>query len=309
MTAASAAGRRDPALLHHYDAVPGRERGIVGTATTRDGLVLLTRHWAADGTPWARVLLVHGLSEHSGRYERVGGWLAGAGVDAWAYDYRGWGASDGPPGHVERWDDHLDDLGERIVALRALSPDLPLVVYGHSLGGLITTGYLLAETPARPRPDLVVLSGSGLLSNFPAWLVAAVRVLGRIIPTYRPPRTRDDDVLSRDPEVGRRFAADPLLGRGSVGFGHKGFRQQVRAQRGLELLAAGGRPFPVPALVLHGADDGLVPPRAAEWYRPLGGVEVRVRAGLRHELHNEPEGEAIVGEVVDWIRERTKERR
>jgi alpha-beta hydrolase superfamily lysophospholipase len=297
-------GRRDAALLHHYEAVPGRERGSVGTATTRDGLTLLARHWPADGTAWARVLVLHGLSEHSGRYERVGGWLARAGLDTWAYDQRGWGASDGQPGHAARWDDYLDDLGERVAALRALEPALPVIVYAHSLGGLITTEYALFETPGRPRPDAVVLSGAGLLSIYPWWLIAMARILGKVVPTWRPPRTGGGETLSRDPEVARHFAADPLLGRPSAGFGYEGLRQQVRAQRGLETLRAEGKPFPVPALVMHGDDDGLVPFKVVDWFRPLGNVEVRPYAGLRHELHNEPEGEEVVADVIAWLRGR-----
>lgn len=299
---------QDPGL-HHYDRVEGVPLGTLGVSTTRDGLDLLTRHWPAIGPdganvgrPWARVLLVHGLSEHSGRYERVAGWLARAGLDVHAYDQRGWGASEGQRGHATRWDDYLDDLGERVAALQVLSPSLPVAVYGHSLGALITTEYVLFDAAGRPRPDRVVLSGTGLLSNYPWWLVTAARIMGRLTPTYRPPRTNNGHTLSRDPEVSRRFSADPYLGSPSAGFGYLGLREQVRAQQALEALAAANRPFPVRALALHGEADGLVPFRAVDWFRPLSGVDVRPYAGLRHELHNEPEGESVVADVIAWLR-------
>ena len=64
----------------------------------------------------------------------------------------------------------------------------------------------------------------------------------------------------------------------------------------------------LPTLVLHGLDDGLVPAEASEILGSLPNVERRTYPGLRHELHNEPEGPAIVDEIIAWIRARTAER-
>ena len=90
----------------------------IGRAVSADGTELLTRHWTADD-PWASVLIVHGLGEHSGRYEHVGEHLAAAGLAAHAYDHRGNGASGGRPGDIDRWSRYHDDLEERLVAVRA----------------------------------------------------------------------------------------------------------------------------------------------------------------------------------------------
>src|SRR6476620_10052629 len=73
------------------------------TALARDGTELLVRHWTAPGQPWASVLLVHGLAEHSGRYEHVGQQLAAAGIDPYAFDLRGFGGSGGPRASIDRW--------------------------------------------------------------------------------------------------------------------------------------------------------------------------------------------------------------
>ena len=131
-------------------------------AVAGDGTLLLTRSWSARGEPWAVVLLVHGLSEHSGRYEHVGEWLSEAGLEVRAYDQRGFGASGGRRGDVRTWRLLLDDLEARLGAARR--PGLPLVLYGHSMGGLLCTEY--AES-RRPQPDLLVLSSPGLDSGHP----------------------------------------------------------------------------------------------------------------------------------------------
>src|SRR5688500_3923517 len=129
----------------------------------RDGTPLVVRHWAVQsGEPWASMVLVHGLAEHSGRYEHVGGQLADAGIEGFALDLRGFGASGGPRASVERWSQLHDDLEERVVAARSGAPERPLVLYGHSLGGLISLGYVL---DGRSRPDLLVLSAPAIAAR------------------------------------------------------------------------------------------------------------------------------------------------
>src|SRR6185295_14484050 len=138
---------------------------IVRHVAAADGTDLLVRHWPADeaeaggawaGPPWAHVLLVHGLGEHSGRYEHVGDQLTGDGLDVTAYDHRGMGGSGGRRGDVDRWSRFHDDLAERLTDVRTdAAGRRPVVLYAHSLGGLIAAGYLLSD---RPKPDLAVLS-------------------------------------------------------------------------------------------------------------------------------------------------------
>lgn len=247
---------------------------------------------------WASVLLVHGLGEHSGRYEHVGERLSAAGIDVGAYDLRGTGGSDGRRGHVERWSDLHDDLEARLEAVRSGAGSGPIALYGHSMGALIVAGYCLAE-PERPRPDLVVLSAPGLDSTFSAGKRALANVLGRAVPTHDIALDLPAAALSRDPSVGARMLDDAgCVKTVTARFGAEGLREQARVRA----LARGG--LGIPTLVLHGLDDGLVPHRASEAFEDAPGVERRTYAGLRHELHNEPEGLSVVDDVIAWLRER-----
>jgi alpha-beta hydrolase superfamily lysophospholipase len=278
--------------------------GTTATISTRDGLRLLVRRWVPEGKPWARALIVHGLSEHSGRYECIGGWFAAAGIDAVAYDQRGWGGSDGYRGDAERWTDLLDDLREAIEWSRAEPPaGLTLVLYAHSLGGLVATDYL---TSGRPLPDLAVLSAPGIDSTHGRVLRLVASTAGRIAPRYRPPVVPDHSaLLCHDPTVGRAFRTDPLAVHDPTArFGALGFAAQREVRARLDAMAAAGTPFPVPALVVHGAADGIVPVSATDRFERLPGVTRRVYPGLRHETHHEPEGEQIVAATIAWIRDR-----
>jgi alpha-beta hydrolase superfamily lysophospholipase len=238
------------------------------------------------------VLLVHGLSEHSGRYEQVGEWMAEAGLAVSAYDHRGFGGSGGRRGHVDSWSQLLADLESRVRAVRR--PGLPLILYGHSMGGLICVEYAASE---RPQPDLMVLSAPGLSSGHPRYLRWMAGVLGRVVPHFVPPLPEGDfSVLSRDAAVGEAFRVDPMAVHARTArFGLEAFSAQRRASAGL------GR-VQVPTLVIHGSDDRLVPPSASAPLAALPNVERRLYPGLRHELHNEPEGRQVVADVVAWLR-------
>jgi alpha-beta hydrolase superfamily lysophospholipase len=265
----------------------------IGSVTTADGTPLRTRHWPATD-PWASVLIVHGLGEQSGRYEHVGDQYARAGIDAFAYDHRGAGASGGRPGDIERWSIYHDDLAERLAAVRAVSDGRPVVLHAHSMGGLIAAGYLLSD---RPRPDLTVLTSPGLDSTLASWKKALAPILGRLVPTLSVPNGVPSETLSRDPEVGRKAKADPLNGRTSTArFGAEALVEQARVR-------AAARAIGGPTLVLHGEADGLVPTVSSEVFEGAPGVERRTYPGLRHELHNEPEGPAILDAIIAWIRE------
>jgi len=241
------------------------------------------------------VLIVHGLGEHSGRYEHVGDQLAAAGLDVHAFDLRGQGGSGGRRGHVERWSQYHDDVGERLLAVRATADRRPLVLYGHSMGGLVVLGYLLTE---RHKPDLVVVTAPGLDSTLAGWKKTLAPMLGRIVPTLAVPNGIDGHTLSRDPRVAERVAADPLCAQASTArFGAEALAEQARVRGEYGRLS-------LPTLVLHGLDDGLVPQTASERLASLPNVERRTYPGLRHELHNEPEGLAILDEVIAWLRER-----
>ena len=256
---------------------------------------MLVRHWAPTGTPWASVLVVHGIAEHSGRYEQVGEWLAASGLDVTAYDQRGFGASGGRRAWIDSWSQNHDDLEERLAAVRAAAAGQPVFIYGHSLGGLIALGYAVADPP-RPQPDGYVLSAPATISAIPAWKQALARVLGRVMPGLAIPNDFDGGLLSRDPEVGRRYLADPLnQHKTTTRFGLEALREQARVRGALAGLA-------IPTLVIHGEADRLVPSMASESLAALPRVTRLTYPDLRHEMHNEPEGPAVIEEVITWLR-------
>ena len=258
-----------------------------------DGTPLYVRHWPA-AEPWGVVLIVHGIGEHSGRYERTGRLLAVAGLDTWAMDLRGHGLSEGRRVYVDRWDDYLEDVRVRLAAVRR--PGLPTVLFGHSMGALISLTYV---SSGRAAPDLLVLSAPPLGANVPTWQRVAAPIIGRLAPRMVIANPICGEQLSRDPQVGTAYFADPLVQpRSTTRLGAELFGAMKRARVELPALVACG----VPTLVIHGGADTLVPTPLSEPLASLSNVQRRVLPELRHETLNEPEGPQVVGQIVDWIR-------
>ncbi len=272
---------------HHHDV-----HSTTDPIEATDGTPLLLRTWRA-GDPWAVVLLIHGVAEHSGRYERTGGLLAQAGISATAFDLRGNGGSGGRRADIERWTDLGDDIELVMARVRAASEGRPVVLLGHSMGGLLSTEYALSD---RPQPDLLVLSAPALDDALPRWQHALGPVVARVAPRLALKNGWPPDALSRDPEVGRLVSRDPgCSDRTSARLGAAAFEAQARVRADLAELR-------IPALVLHGGDDRLVPTSASEPFESIPGVTRRVYPGLRHELFNEPEGPQVCADVIEWIR-------
>jgi acylglycerol lipase len=255
---------------------------------------LFVRAWSPPGDPWASVLIVHGLAEHSGRWEHVGERLATAGLAVQAFDQRGFGKSGGRRAYVDRFSDYHVDLEQRLVAVRAAAEGKPVVLFGHSLGGLIALGYVLGE---RPLPDFLVLSAPAIEATVPAWKRGLARVLSPMTPTREVANELDGEWLSADPEVGRRYVSDPVsYHRSTIRLAAEGFAEQGRVLARLNRLS-------IPTLVYHGEADPIVPCASSERLAGLAGVNRHTYPGLRHETHNEP-GSSVIADVVRWLEAR-----
>ncbi|HVD30272.1 MAG TPA: lysophospholipase [Methylomirabilota bacterium] len=275
----------------------GGTGGRLAVVRARDGIELHAYEWPAAGTPRAHLLLVHGIAEHAGRYRHVASQLANAGITTHAFDQRGFGGSGGHRAYVDRWSQYHDDVEDRLAEVRSVADGLPVVLYGHSMGGLIALGYTLAD-PARPLPDLLVLSAPAIDATVPAWKRRLADILGGTVPRFAIANTFPKGGLSSDPAVEAAYLADPVaVHRTTARLGVSLFREQDRVKSAL----TSGRPLPVATYVLHGADDPIVPEWASRSLEGRTNVTRRVYDGLHHETHNEPTGATVIDDTIAWI--------
>lgn len=265
---------------------------------TSDGLTLYawTRRPAAP--PKGVIALVHGMGEHSRRYDHLTAYWESRGYASAGFDQRGHGRSEGPRGHTPSYDLLLDDIALFLGRVAEELPGLPIILYGHSMGGNLVLNYAIRR---RPAPAMVVASAPYLRLAFdpPAWRVLLARVLRHIAPALSQRTGLDVRALSRDPEVVRRYEADPLVhDRITTSF----FGNVHPAG---EAIIARAAELTMPTLVMHGSADRLTSRAASEAFVAASGgkAQLRIWEGSFHEIHNEPDWEALAAFVIAWIEE------
>jgi len=259
-----------------------------------DGRTLFRRAWI-PGRVDQVILLVHGLCEHSGRYEGVGRWFAERNTAVHAFDHQGHGRAQGRRGHLRKFRHLIDDLESVLRIVQSEHPGLRVFLVGHSMGGLIVTEFL------RRKPSVAGAVTSGAALALPPSIrgvrVFALRVVRRLAPLWKISTGIDTAALSRDPEVGAAYLADPLvLPRMTLGLAAELFRTVRRALNGAAHVE-------VPMLLLHGEDDPICPLEGSRSFEAqlAPQSELRTYPGLRHEIFNEPEGEAVFEDIAAWL--------
>lgn len=249
----------------------------------------LTHSWTDGPEPKARIVLVHGVADHLGRFDHVGAWFAARGYPVYGSDLPGHGLAPGPKGHVEGFDVFLDSVEE---ALASVGKDLPTVLYGHSMGGLVATAYALSS---RPAPDRMVLSAPGLAYGGPRWQRPVSKLLLRLLPALQLTNSVKGEELSSDPAVGEAYFDDPLVLR------KVSIRTAASAFAVMDTCNAGLAQLDIPTFVYHGSDDVVVPPQGSAAFGALPTVTRKLWPGLRHEMHNEPNWEEVLDDVLQWL--------
>jgi alpha-beta hydrolase superfamily lysophospholipase len=245
---------------------------------------IVGRAWHDDGHsgPTHLILLAHGYGEHLGRYGHVVDRLVARGAVVFGLDHLGHGLSEGERVLVSDFEDVVSDVHTMYELARRDWPFLPVVLIGHSMGGLVAARY------AQRYPEtLAALVLSGPLIG--VWVAGDAMLAAEQIPDV----PLDTTTLSRDPAVGRAYEADPLVWHGPFK------RATLEAvSRALLAIEEGPSLGDLPCLWLHGGDDQLVPvegTRIGVEHLRGPGTQERIYPGARHEIFNETNS----GEVLD----------
>ena len=286
------------------------------TFTDAHGVEVLSRWWPVE-EPRGLVLISHGASEHSGRYDRWARALNASGVAAAALDHRGHGRTAassgtgvmGPGGAMAV----IDDLHELRGAATARWPGVPVVVFGHSLGSLIALAYLvhhhrgLAGGVLCGFPsDVTELAGFGELLHGMA--EAGLRdqpaegLFDEYNKPFEPART-PFDWLSRDEAEVDAYLADPMCGPGNpLTWGYLIDLFDVVAP-----AAAQVGEMSCPVLVIAGDHDpaagmGANATKVADVLRASGvPTDLIIYEGARHELLNEVDRDVVTADLGAWL--------
>ena len=270
--------------------------------TASDGENLAVQDWPVDGAaPRGTVLLVHGLGEHAGRYDALARRLNTWGFAVRGYDHFGHGESGGPRGALNADTRLLDDLADIVDATRSRMPaGQPLVLLGHSLGGLVAALFVAR----RLRPvDALVLSSPALGAGLNPLQRLLLATLARLAPDLRVGNGLDVDALSHDPAVAAAYRADPLCHDRISG------RLARFIASGGQAVQAQAADWQVPTLLLWAGQDRLVRPAGSAAFAaatPPGVVQAQCFDALFHEIFNEREADAapVFARLEQWLETR-----
>ncbi|MEQ6120808.1 lysophospholipase [Reichenbachiella sp. MALMAid0571] len=264
--------------------------------TAKDGAELKAIAWSSPD-PKAVLCIVHGLGEHSGRYQHVAEFFVENNISVFAFDLRGHGKSEGKRGHTPSHEILLDDVEEILKAARAEYNDLPLFLYGHSFGGNIVANYTLIRNTNE-------LSGAILSSS---WLKAQIqpsalefkvaKIINKIFPSFTQGSRFSSSMLTKDAACNDAYENDPLVHR------------KMSVRLGLESYDAGrwaiknASRLKIPTLVWHGSEDEITSSEGSKQFAENAGssASFKLWEGVKHEPHNDLEKEEVLNYLLEWI--------
>ncbi|TSC23550.1 lysophospholipase [Corallococcus sp. Z5C101001] len=271
---------------------PGFER------TASDGMCLSSVRWEPAQPPVRGVVvLIHGLRDYSDRYGRLAEALQLQGFAVVAQDHRGHGHSGGDRQRIESMQQLVDDVDGVVQDARARHPGVPVVVFGHSMGGLIATHYALQHAS---DVSGLILSGAGVVlppgvSGFDTRLA---KIFGTILPGL-PAQDLDSQMFLHDGPEKERFLADPLITHEKLPA-----RSAKALIAGIEALDGKFQDLKLPLLVVHGGEDVITSiegSRALVAQATSADKRLIIYEGQRHDLAHEPDAAKVVGDIVGWV--------
>lgn len=266
------------------------------TFESSGGLRLHYQRWLPEGEPRTVVAIVHGITEHSGRFKRIIDTLVPRGHAVYAVDLRGHGRSPGQRGHLMSWSEYLDDVKAFVGMVSSREAGRPLFLYGHSMGGLIALDYVLRHPEGLSG---TIISGPPFQSAVATpLLIAASKLLSRLWPTLSLAVNLETAALCRDPAVVADYLADPLVHRSCSA------RWAAEAIASGEWVKANASRLSIPILLLHGDADRInLLAGTRQFFDSLSfsDKQLHVVPGGYHEPHSDPGYEQVLLRVEEFM--------
>jgi alpha-beta hydrolase superfamily lysophospholipase len=246
--------------------------------------------WLPEEKPKAILLLVHGLVEHSGRYMNVVNHFVPRGFAVYGFDHIGHGKSEGKRAYIERFKDFTDTIKQYYDHIIHWQPNVPVIIFGHSMGGLITTNYVLDY---QSELAAAVISGPPLiLPN--AISVYSGELIAKFIPWLGLLRINPDDI-SRDKAVVQAYIDDPLVNNNRIS---AGLLNEII--QGMKRVSSEVENINLPMIIVHGGADKLAEPEGSQMLFDRASSQkkaIKIYDGLYHEVLNEPEREQVLKDI------------
>lgn len=255
------------------------------------------QYWKVDNAK-GNIALVHGMGEHSGRYaDFVVPNLNAAGYSVIAFDHFGHGKTLGKRGHCPSYEAVLDSVDNLLKKSNEfLGADLPVFLYGHSMGGNVVANHIIQRKSAVKG---AIISSPMLKLAFdpPAWKLIAGKFMRNIYPAFQEATGLDASAISRDTKAVEKYKNDPLV------------HDKVTVNFSLPFFEAGdyaienAAKITIPTVVIHGTADAITDHKGSESFvkNSKGKASLKLYDGGYHELHNEPNKKEVLSDLISWL--------
>jgi alpha-beta hydrolase superfamily lysophospholipase len=248
--------------------------------------------------PKGVVVLVHGFGEHSGRYiEKVIPMLLASDLAVLAYDNVGHGKSSGKRGHCSSYSSLLNMLGDSIEEAKKRCPNLPVFLYGHSMGGNLVLNYALRRE-AKLAGIITTSPYLRLAFQAPKWKMVLGKMLLHVMPSLTLPSGLDPKVISRISEEVEKYKNDPLV------------HDKVSPMFSFPVMDAGewaiqnAHQLAVNTLLLHGTADPIIDYNGTkEFHQNSNKTLLESFEGGYHELHYDLCSTEMLSTIQDWMKQ------
>lgn len=240
--------------------------------------------------------IIHGIGEHCRRYDEMAAWFNNQGIAMVGYDRQGYGRSEGRKGYAKNYKEYVDEVAHLLIECERRYPDLPVFLYGHSMGGHLLLRYLIRR---HPNISAAVVSAPHIRLSFTPnpFIVGLGKMMRKIHPTFTQSNQLDTALLSRNPAIKPAYDADPYV------------HPKLTSQTGIDILESAAElnrysdGIKVPVLLMHADADGVTSHDGSRDFaqRNPEGLTFKSWPNMFHELHNEPERQEVFNYVLTWL--------
>lgn len=266
---------------------------------TKDGLKLMGQEWSVID-PKAAVCIVHGLGEHIGRYQHVADYFLSQQVAVFGIDLRGHGLSEGKRGHTVSYEAFMEDIELFLMYARAEFNDVPIFLFGHSLGGQLVSNYVLKNNINELNGAIISSPWLRLAVEPPKWQKKMAHLIAKILPRLTQSNAIAVNCLTHDEGVNEAYQVDPLV------------HDKISTRMFVECYREGFFPLnnaelnKLPLLIYHGDQDQITSATASKEFSEsaAGDVTFHLFPETKHESHNDLKKGQVLNLVQWWMSER-----
>jgi len=264
---------------------------------SKDGSNLMYYSWLPNKKIKVAIGIIHGLGEHSSRYDDFAEYFCKKGFGVYSIDLRGHGKSEGKRGHINNFKKLIDDSEEMFINIRKENLNVPMVMFGHSLGGCIALNYL-CENQSK-EIDLAIISSPWLKTVLepPKFIIYIQKILVVLFPSFTLNNRLDPYHLSKNTNKVKKYIKDPLV------HNRISLKMFSEVNKAIDKIENESEKINIPVLLLHGKKDNIISFKGTKKIsKKINNSKLILYEDLYHEPHNDLEKNEILDNYTSFIK-------